>query len=155
MTNNNASASTQDILHANGPSSMSSTAALINAFIDSDDEPVYDKVASDEDYSSLPHNEQQKRHKLNKKTKMLDSSKEQSMDGLLQSPTESLNLSEISNEDTTRNHRSYDLKSRVANTELQLKYLACAHIDLKNELAVLHQMVKLKIIFSFLVYLLN
>jgi hypothetical protein len=52
-----------------------------------------------------------------------------------------MNLSEISNEEATRNHRSYDLKSRVANTELQLKYLACAHVDLKNELAVLHQMV--------------
>ena len=49
---------------------MSSTAALINAFIDSDDEPLYDKVASDEDYSSLPTNEeQQKRNKINKKTK--------------------------------------------------------------------------------------
>ena len=29
----------------------------------------------------------------------------------------------------------------MANTEIQLKYLACAHIDLKNELSVLHQMV--------------
>ena len=48
----------------------------------------------------------------------------------------------MSNEEAVRNHRSSDLKSRVANTELQLKYLACAHIDLKNELAVLHQMVK-------------
>ncbi|CAF4535022.1 unnamed protein product, partial [Rotaria magnacalcarata] len=28
------------------------------------------------------------------------------------------------------------------NTELQLKYLACAHVDLKNELAVLHQMIQ-------------
>lgn len=54
---------------------------------------------------------------------------------------QSLNLSEFSNEEAARNHRSSDLKSRVANTELQLKYLACAHIDLKNELAVLHQMV--------------
>ena len=80
------------------------------------------------------------------------------MDGLLQSPSDvtiqhfvficpshsffqSLNLSEISNEDTPRHQRSYDLKSRVVNTEIQLKYLACAHIDLKNELAVLHQMV--------------
>ena len=35
-----------------------------------------------------------------------------------------------------------DLKSRITNTEIQVKYLACAHIDLKNELAVLHQMVK-------------
>lgn len=69
MSNNNASLSTQDILHANGPSTMSSTAALINAFIDSDDEPLYDKVASDEDYSSLPNSEQQKRSKINKKTK--------------------------------------------------------------------------------------
>ena len=57
---------------------------------------------------------------------------------------QSLNLSEISNDETTRNHRSYDLKSRVANTEIQLKYLACAHIDLKNELSVLHQMVTTK-----------
>ena len=52
-----------------------------------------------------------------------------------------MNFSEISNDEMPRNHRSNDLKSRVANTELQLKYLACAHIDLKNELAVLHQMV--------------
>jgi hypothetical protein len=57
------------MLHVNGPSSMSSTAALINAFIDSDDEPLYDKVASDEDYSSLPNNEQQKRSKIHKKSK--------------------------------------------------------------------------------------
>lgn len=99
------------MLHTNGPSS--STAALINAFIDSDDEPLYDKVASDEDYSSLPNNEQQqqqKRNKVNKKTKKvfrifrlkkkikirvflfqlstLDSSKEHFVDGLLQSPSE-------------------------------------------------------------------
>lgn len=53
-----------------------------------------------------------------------------------------MNFSEISNEEASRNHRSHDLKSRVANTELQLKYLACAHIDMKNELAVLHQMVR-------------
>ncbi len=57
------------MLHGNGPSSMSSTAALINAFIDSDDEPLYDKVASDEDYSSLPNKEQHKRSKINKKPK--------------------------------------------------------------------------------------
>ena len=69
ITNNNASVSTQDMLHANGQSTMSSTAALINAFIDSDDEPLYDKVASDEDYSSLPPNEQQKRAKMHKKAK--------------------------------------------------------------------------------------
>ena len=68
MSNNNASLSTQDILQTNGQS-LSSTAALINAFIDSDDEPLYDKVASDEDYSSLPNSEQQKRSKINKKTK--------------------------------------------------------------------------------------
>ncbi|CAF1147607.1 unnamed protein product [Rotaria sp. Silwood1] len=144
MSNTNASVSTQDILNVNGPSSISTTTALINAFIDSDDEPLYDKVASDEDYSILPNNEQQKRSKINKKIKKpstIDSSKEY-LDGILQSPTESLNLSEISNEDPTRNQRSYDLKSRVANTELQLKYLACAHIDLKNELAVLHQMIQ-------------
>ncbi|CAF0778060.1 unnamed protein product [Adineta steineri] len=145
MTNNNASISTQDMLHANGPSAMSSTAALINAFIDSDDEPLYDKVASDEDYSSLPPNEQQKRNKIHKKPKKpltFDPLKEHFTNGSLQSPTESLNLSEISNEETSRNNRSHDLKSRVANTELQLKYLACAHIDLKNELAVLHQMIQ-------------
>ncbi len=76
------------MLHANGPSS--STAALINAFIDSDDEPLYDKVASDEDYSSLPPNEQQqKRNKINKKTKKI---KENPIDGLLQSPSEVKNL---------------------------------------------------------------
>jgi hypothetical protein len=77
------------MLHVNGPSS--STAALINAFIDSDDEPLYDKVASDEDYSSLPHNEQQqqKRNKINKKTKKI---KENPIDGLLQSPSEVKNL---------------------------------------------------------------
>jgi len=57
------------MLHVNGPSS---TAALINAFIDSDDEPLYDKVASDEDYSSLPNNGQQKRSKINKKTKKVN-----------------------------------------------------------------------------------
>jgi hypothetical protein len=40
------------------------------------------------------------------------------------------------------------------NTEIQVKYLACAHIDLKNELAVLHQMVKTKIdLFFFISYL--
>jgi hypothetical protein len=91
QTNNNGSLSTQDMLHVNGPSS-SSTAALINAFIDSDDEPLYDKVASDEDYSNLPNNEQQKRSKLNKKSKKnlstFDSSKEHNVDGLLQSPSE-------------------------------------------------------------------
>ncbi|CAF5215563.1 unnamed protein product, partial [Rotaria magnacalcarata] len=120
MPNNNTSLSSQDILHTNGQSSLSSTAALINAFIDSDDEPLYDKVASDEDYSSLPNSEQQKRTKINKKTKKpsnIDSSKEY-IDGVLQSPTESLNLSEISNEEAARNHRSFDIKSRVANTEL-------------------------------------
>ncbi len=69
ITNNNASVSTQDMLHGNGQSSMSSTAALINAFIDSDDEPLYDKVASDEDYSILPNKEQHKRSKINKKPK--------------------------------------------------------------------------------------
>jgi hypothetical protein len=84
------------MLHVNGPSSMSTTTALINAFIDSDDEPLYDKVASDEDYSHLPHNEQQqaKRNRLHKKSKKViqpstvDSSKEHIVDGLLQSPTE-------------------------------------------------------------------
>ena len=70
IPNNNASVSTQDMLHVNGPSSMSTTAALINAFIDSDDEPLYDKVASDEDYTHLPNNEQQaKRNRIHKKSK--------------------------------------------------------------------------------------
>jgi hypothetical protein len=41
---------------------------LINAFIDSDDD-FYDKVASDEDYTSLNHHEQQKRMKMNKKSR--------------------------------------------------------------------------------------
>ena len=53
---------------------MSSTAALINAFIDSDDEPLYDKVASDEDYSSLPNNEQHKRNETHKKSKKVKTS---------------------------------------------------------------------------------
>lgn len=66
LVNANSSISSQDILQTNGPLA---TAALINAFIDSDDEPLYDKVASDEDYSSLPNNEQQKRQKIPKKTK--------------------------------------------------------------------------------------
>ena len=57
------------MLHVIGQSSISTTTALINAFIDSDDEPLYDKVASDEDYSHLPNNEQQKRSKTNKKLK--------------------------------------------------------------------------------------
>jgi hypothetical protein len=58
------------MLHVNGTSSMSTTAALINAFIDSDDEPLYDKVASDDDYSHLPNNEQQtKRNRTYKKSK--------------------------------------------------------------------------------------
>ena len=66
ITSTNASISTQDILQSNGPSA---TAALINAFIDSDDEPLYDKVASDEDYSILPNQDQRKRTKASKKTK--------------------------------------------------------------------------------------
>jgi len=41
---------------------------LINAFIDSDDEPFYDKVASDEEYN----NGQQKRIKINKKSKKVE-----------------------------------------------------------------------------------
>jgi len=45
---------------------------LINAFIDSDDEPFYDKVASDEEYSNLIHNGQQKRIKINKKLKKVE-----------------------------------------------------------------------------------
>ncbi|CAF3971850.1 unnamed protein product, partial [Rotaria sp. Silwood1] len=89
----------------------------------------------------MKNKKRSKKNKKKKKPSTIDSSKEY-LDGILQSPTESLNLSEISNEDPTRNQRSYDLKSRVANTELQLKYLACAHIDLKNELAVLHQMIQ-------------
>ncbi len=50
------------------------------------------------------------------------------------------NLPDNFNFDT--NPRSNDLKSRILHTEMQVKYLACAHLDLKNELAVLHQMVK-------------
>jgi hypothetical protein len=41
---------------------------LINAFIDSDDD-FYDKVASDEDFTNLNHHEQQKRIKMNKKSR--------------------------------------------------------------------------------------
>ncbi len=52
--------------------------------------------------------------------------------------------------ETIQHHQSSNLKSRIINTELQVKYLACAHIDLKNELAVLHQMVKYKINFLLL-----
>ena len=70
MTHNHASVSTQDMSHANGPSNMANTAALINAFIDSDDEPLYDKVASDEDYSTLSiHDQQVKRNRAPKKSK--------------------------------------------------------------------------------------
>ena len=70
ITHNNASISTQDMLHANGPSTVSNTTALINAFIDSDDEPLYDKVASDEDYSTLSiHEQQNKRNRTQKKAK--------------------------------------------------------------------------------------
>ncbi len=56
-----------------------STNALINAFIDSDDEPFYDKVASDEENDGLNNNGQQKRMKLNKKSKK---PKDQSMNGV-------------------------------------------------------------------------
>lgn len=66
LNNGNSLISTQDGVHHNG---QNSTTALINAFIDSDDEPLYDKVASDEDYSSLPNQEQQKRSKTSKKNK--------------------------------------------------------------------------------------
>lgn len=47
---------------------------MINAFIDSeedDDENFYDKVASDEEYSSLSHQEQ-KRMKMHKRSKKVD-----------------------------------------------------------------------------------
>ncbi len=48
-------------------------AALINAFIESDDEPFYDKVASDEDDHSLNNNnKQQKRTKVNPKSKKVE-----------------------------------------------------------------------------------
>lgn len=95
-----------------------STAALINAFIDSDDDNFYDKVASDDDQSPM---DQQKRVKTNKKSRKI-------------LPT--------TNGLTSDEHSSStDFKSRLTNTEIQVKYLACAHIDLKNELAVLHQMV--------------
>jgi hypothetical protein len=43
--------------------------ALINAFIDSDDDNFYDKVASDEEYSTLNNHAQQKRMKTSKKSK--------------------------------------------------------------------------------------
>lgn len=49
--------------------------AVINAFIDSDEDDdgnFYDKVASDEEYSTLNHQEQQKRMKAHKKSKKVD-----------------------------------------------------------------------------------
>jgi hypothetical protein len=45
---------------------INSTNALIDAFIDSDDEPFYDKVASDEESHN---NQQEKRTKMMKKSK--------------------------------------------------------------------------------------
>lgn len=98
-----------------------STTALINAFIDSDDDNFYDKVASDDDYSPT---DPQKRVKTTRKPRKI-------------LPTTN---GFASNEMKTEPAPT-DLRSRLANTELQVKYLACAHIDLKNELAVLHQMV--------------
>lgn len=51
--------------------------AMINAFIDSDEDDdgnFYDKVASDEEYSSLTHQEQQqqKRSRMHRKLKKVD-----------------------------------------------------------------------------------
>ncbi|CAF0741104.1 unnamed protein product [Didymodactylos carnosus] len=136
------------------------SSALINAFIDSDDEPLYDKVASDEDYSSLPINHRsklihkdkqannmQKLLKRIKKNSSHDYIKEQSPD-ILHSPSESLNLSDVSNEENhirlqqQHQQQQNNLKTRVTNTETQLKFLSCAHVDLKNEIAVLHQMIQ-------------
>ena len=45
------------------------------SFIDSDNSPVYDKIASDEDSNSLNNNEQQKKFKLDRKTKQVGFSK--------------------------------------------------------------------------------
>ncbi|CAF3354043.1 unnamed protein product [Rotaria sp. Silwood1] len=112
----------------------------LTAMIDSDDEPFYDKVASDDDSNGLDNNKHQKRIKLNKKLKKLV--KNQLIDNSLQSPTENTSLFDNLNLETTENHHSSDLKSRIVNTEMQVKYLACAHIDLKNELSVLHQMIQ-------------
>ncbi|CAF3403206.1 unnamed protein product [Rotaria socialis] len=105
--------------------------------IDSDDEPFYDKVASDDEYSNYSNKKQQKPTKLKKKlTKKL--TKDQSSDDVFQFPPEDAG----SFNDSTGNHFSSDLKSRIMNTEMQVKYLACAHTDLKNELSVLHQMIQ-------------
>ncbi len=51
------------------------TTALINAFIDSDDENFYDKVASDDEYSSLNNHEHQKRMKKSKKVEIISLSR--------------------------------------------------------------------------------
>ena len=48
---------------------------MIDAFIDSEDDDdgnFYDKVASDEEYSLLNHQEQQKRMKAHKRSKKVD-----------------------------------------------------------------------------------
>jgi len=45
---------------------------LINAVISSDDEPFYDEVASDEEYSNLNNHGQRKRIKINKKSKKVE-----------------------------------------------------------------------------------
>ncbi|CAF2883540.1 unnamed protein product [Rotaria sp. Silwood2] len=110
------------------------------AMIDSDDEPFYDKVASDDDSNNLDNNKQQKRIKLNRKLKKLI--KNQLIDDTLQSPTENTSIFDNLNLEIIENHHSSDLKSRIINTEMQVKYLACAHIDLKNELSVLHKMIQ-------------
>ncbi|UJR26239.1 hypothetical protein I4U23_007580 [Adineta vaga] len=105
---------------------------LTVALVESDDEPYYDKVASDEDHSIL---EQQKRTKHNKRLKK--SNKDSSDNSSLPSPSNTNGLDD-SNHEITQNH----LKTRITNTEVQVKYLASAHLDLKNELSVLHQMIQ-------------
>ncbi|CAF0909381.1 unnamed protein product [Adineta steineri] len=99
---------------------------LTTAFINSDEEPFYDKVASDEDPSSF---EQQKRIQKSKK------------EDLTPTPT-NINSMDNSNYEIIQNFSSDDLKTRITNTETQVKYLASAHIDLKHELSVLHQMIQ-------------
>ncbi|CAF2024137.1 unnamed protein product [Rotaria magnacalcarata] len=105
--------------------------------IDSDDEPFYDKVASEDEYSNYSNKKQQKPTKLNKKS-LKKLTKKQSSDDVFQFPPEDASLFN----DSTGNQFSSDLKSRIMNTEIQVKYLACAHTDLKNELSVLHQMIQ-------------
>ncbi|CAF0815215.1 unnamed protein product [Adineta ricciae] len=113
---------------------------LAAALIESDDEPYYDKVASDEESSSL---EQQKRTKQNRRLKKIGnhSNKDSTENGALSSLCTTTGSDHFHEEIAESNH-SNPLRTRVANTELQVKYLASAHLDLKNELAVLHQMIQ-------------